>query len=111
MATATFDLPSSTTAYIERYARDRGISQNDVIVEAVSKLVPSDPLLALQDDEKQVTHSVEGNVREPLFQPSSVEYKSKLVPRDEWEAEILTMGIPCGVSLSDEALSREEMYD
>jgi len=32
-------------------------------------------------------------------------------PRDEWERRLLAIGTDCGVSLSDEALSREEMYD
>ncbi len=32
-------------------------------------------------------------------------------PRDEWERRLLAIAIDCGVSLSDEALSRETMYD
>jgi hypothetical protein len=34
-----------------------------------------------------------------------------LEPRDEWERRLLAIAIDCGVSLSNEALSREEMYD
>jgi hypothetical protein len=34
-----------------------------------------------------------------------------LVPRDEWERGLLELAIDCGVSLSNEALSREELYD
>jgi hypothetical protein len=34
-----------------------------------------------------------------------------IVPRDEWEARILSIGTDCGVSLSNEALSSEELYD
>lgn len=34
-----------------------------------------------------------------------------LEPRDEWERRLLGLAIDCGVSLSDEALSREEMYE
>jgi len=34
-----------------------------------------------------------------------------LVPRDEWEHELLKAATDCGVSLSNEALSREELYD
>lgn len=34
-----------------------------------------------------------------------------LEPRDEWERRLLAIGTDCGVSLSNEALSREEMYD
>lgn len=32
-------------------------------------------------------------------------------PQDEWERNLLKIGIDCGVSLSDEAVGREEMYD
>jgi hypothetical protein len=32
-------------------------------------------------------------------------------PRDEWDRRLLGLAIDCGVSLSDEALSREEMYE
>ncbi|HEY7427166.1 MAG TPA: hypothetical protein VH682_23230 [Gemmataceae bacterium] len=34
-----------------------------------------------------------------------------LVPRDEWERGLLELALDCGVSLSNEALSREELYD
>lgn len=34
-----------------------------------------------------------------------------LEPRDEWERQLLAAASDCGVSLSDEALSREEMYE
>jgi hypothetical protein len=34
-----------------------------------------------------------------------------LEPRDEWERRLLEMGTDCGVSLTDEQLSREEMYE
>jgi hypothetical protein len=36
---------------------------------------------------------------------------SVLQPRDEWERGLLGLAKDCGVSLSDEALSREELYD
>jgi hypothetical protein len=32
-------------------------------------------------------------------------------PRDEWERRLLAIATDCGVSLSNEALGREEMYD
>ena len=32
-------------------------------------------------------------------------------PRDEFERLLREVGSPCGTSLSNEALSREEMYD
>ena len=34
-----------------------------------------------------------------------------LEPRDEWERRLLEAATDCGVSLSDEALSREELYE
>ena len=36
---------------------------------------------------------------------------SQLEPRDEWERLIFSIGIDCGVSLSNEDLSRENLYD
>lgn len=32
-------------------------------------------------------------------------------PRDEWERQLLEIGTDCGVSLSDEAVSSEGLYD
>ena len=40
-----------------------------------------------------------------LPEPSSLE------PRDEWERRLLGIAKDCGVSLSNEALGREEMYE
>ena len=37
--------------------------------------------------------------------------KNSLQPRDEWERLLLSAASDCGVALSNEALSREEMYD
>jgi predicted transcriptional regulator len=34
-----------------------------------------------------------------------------IVPRDEWERGLLAIACDCGVSLTNEALGREEMYD
>ena len=34
-----------------------------------------------------------------------------LVPQDEWERQLLSAASDCGVSLSNEALSRESIYD
>ena len=33
------------------------------------------------------------------------------VPIDEWERQLFALSVDCGVSLSDEALSREALYD
>lgn len=34
-----------------------------------------------------------------------------LEPRDEWERGLRALATDCGVSLSNEALSREELYE
>ncbi len=39
------------------------------------------------------------------------EVTSILEPGDEWEERLLRVGTPCGVSVSDEALSSERLYD
>jgi hypothetical protein len=41
------------------------------------------------------------------FSPAS----GPLEPRDEWERRLLGMATDCGVSLTNEQLSREEMYE
>jgi hypothetical protein len=46
------------------------------------------------------------NILRKRFLPST-----DLEPRDEWERGLLAAAQECGVSLSNEALSREEMYD
>jgi len=44
-------------------------------------------------------------IREKLGQATILD------PRDEWEKRLLSVGTPCGVSVSDEALSSEGLYD
>jgi hypothetical protein len=45
-------------------------------------------------------------LRERFLTPAPV-----IQPRDEWERGLLAAARDCGVSLSDEALSREQLYD
>jgi hypothetical protein len=45
------------------------------------------------------------------FWPRPAERKRPFEPRDEWEARLLRVATPCGVSLSDEAFHREGLYD
>ncbi len=45
-------------------------------------------------------------LRERFLAPSP-----SIQPRDEWERRLLGLAINCGVSLSDEALSREQVYE
>jgi hypothetical protein len=49
-------------------------------------------------------------IREKLG-PEPAELAKILEPRDEWEERLLRVGTPCGVSVSDEALSSEGLYD
>lgn len=35
----------------------------------------------------------------------------RIQPNDEWERKLLAIGSDCGVSLSDDALSRESIYE
>ncbi len=41
----------------------------------------------------------------------AAELANLLEPRDEWEERLLRVGTPCGVSVSDETLSSEGLYD
>jgi hypothetical protein len=45
-------------------------------------------------------------LRERFLTPAS-----QIQPRDEWERRLLEAATDCGVSLSNETLSREELYD
>lgn len=36
---------------------------------------------------------------------------ANLQPRDEWERGLLELALPCGISLSNEAVSSEGLYD
>ena len=49
-------------------------------------------------------------IREKLG-PGPSELAKIIEPRDEWERRLLSVGSPCGVSISDEALSSEGLYD
>jgi hypothetical protein len=51
-----------------------------------------------------------GALREKLT-PSPSKAAKALEPRDEWEWGIRSVGTPCGVAVSDEALSSEGLYD
>ena len=37
--------------------------------------------------------------------------RSPIEPQDEWERRLRAIATDCGVSLSDEALSRESLYE
>lgn len=47
-----------------------------------------------------------------LHSPAPIDYRDTLLPpRDEWQRQWRSIGIPCGVFLTDEQLSREVMYE
>ncbi len=65
---------------------------------------------ALIDEARRRGVAPEGLALEALrarFLPAT----SPIEPRDEWERGLLAAASDCGVSLSNEALSREAMYD
>jgi hypothetical protein len=37
--------------------------------------------------------------------------RSSIEPQDDWERRLFAAAIDCGVSLSDEAFGREELYE
>lgn len=44
--------------------------------------------------------------------PAPIDYRDNLPPpRNEWQRRLRNIGIPCGVSLTDEQVSRESLYD
>ena len=46
------------------------------------------------------------------FAPAEQQPQSRpFEPQDEWERRLLSIGINCGVSLSNEAVSSEGLYD
>lgn len=49
-------------------------------------------------------------IREKLAQ-GPLQLAKILEPRDDWERRLLGVGTPCGVAVSDEALSSEGLYD
>ena len=41
-----------------------------------------------------------------------IDYQNTLPPpRDDWERELRSIAVDCGVSLTDEQVSRESLYD
>ncbi len=47
-----------------------------------------------------------------LRMPASLDYQALLPPpRDDWERELRSIAENCGVSLTDEDVSRDSLYD
>ena len=72
--------------------------------------VEPDLELALHDFSKKVGLTPEVLARNTLRE-RFLKSPLQLEPQDDWERLLLGAASDCGVSLSDSALGREEMYD
>jgi hypothetical protein len=68
--------------------------------------LPPDVEQAIADQAKR-----QGTTPEALAVDALRQKFAPLVPQDEWEARILGIGVDCGVSPPDEALTSEGLYD
>ncbi len=65
---------------------------------------------ALALDRLQASH--ESSQKRNHVIPSFIDYRDTLPPpRNDWERRLRSIGTPCGVSLSNEAVSSEGIYD
>jgi hypothetical protein len=47
-----------------------------------------------------------------LRAPAPIDYRATLPPpRDDWERQLRSIAVDCGVSLTDEQVSRDSLYD
>lgn len=66
----------------------------------------------LTEEAKKTGTTPEALALAKLLTPAPVDYRATLPPpRDEWERKLRSVGVPCGVSLTDEQVSRESLYD
>jgi hypothetical protein len=66
---------------------------------------------ALRDQARERGVSAETLAAETIrdrFRPPS---RPAIIPQDEWEQQLLALGVDCGVSLTDEQLTRESLYE
>lgn len=67
-------------------------------------------ILTQEAEKKGIT--LEALALTKLRTPVPVDYRDDLPPpTSEWQRELRSIGIPCGVSLTDEQVSRESLYD
>jgi hypothetical protein len=76
--------------------------------------IPADLEAAVNGEAKRLGIAPERFVEQALrdhlnFGGGRVSYMHE--PRDDWEKQLRAIARPCGVSLSDEALSSEGLYD
>ena len=68
--------------------------------------------LMLTKEAKQKGITLEELALKKLRSPASIDFRDTLPsPTSEWQRELRNIGIPCGVSLTDEQVSRESLYD
>jgi len=87
---------------IERLGIDRmTVAEKRELVERILESIPEEATPEMPADP----------ATNRITPEEAAEWLKNFQPRDDWERRILAMGRDCGVSLSDEALSREEIYD
>lgn len=61
---------------------------------------------------KQRGTTLEALAFKKLRSPAPIDYRDSLpLPRSEWQRRLRNIGIPCGISLTDEQVSRDSLYD
>ncbi len=74
-------------------------------------LTPDIERMLAQEAQKKGT-TLEALALTKLRVPAPVDYRDSLPPpHDDWERELRSIGIPCEVSLTDEQVSRESLYE
>jgi hypothetical protein len=76
--------------------------------------LPADLEAAIAGEAKRLGVSADRVVEETMRLHLITKGKLQIAldePRDEWERELRALAIPCGVSLSNEDLSSEGLYD
>ncbi len=69
--------------------------------------IPPDLELALKEAAQHKGTTPEALALHVLFE----RFPPTIIPQDDWERDLLSIGSPIGANLSDEALSRENLYD
>jgi len=74
-------------------------------------LTPDIERMLMQEAEKTGT-TPEALALVKLRAPAPVDYRAALPPpRDDWERDLRSIAVDCGVSLTDEQVSRDSLYD
>ena len=74
-------------------------------------LTPEIEQTLTQEAEQRGT-TLEALAMTKLRMPPPIDYRDTLPPpTSEWQRELRNIGVPCGVALTDEQVSRESLYD